>query len=199
MGIKMSDLKNYDSKDNKLKNADATKMSNTDETNSVAEVLGVKKGRAGAMMPVASNKRKRFPIAVDIIVGVLMIAAVVALIIGAYMLFKFYSDDYRGTDISYTVVCPEDDLSYFSDMSNSEIYCDIAGSSLYFGKVKSIKQEGESIVLEIGLENVKFRDGNGYTVGSKRLAVGSELTLRCGEKTIQGTVVELAKAQNGVK
>ncbi len=201
----MSEFKNFETDEKKLKKADAQKMSSAEESSTAAEMPGTKKNRASTvMMPVSGGKSKRFPLVVDIIVGIVMIAIVAAILVGAYLLFRYYSNDYNGTNINYTIVVnTEEDLSALAPLSHGELYCDVNGNTLYFGKVRSIKQEDSNgvkmFVLEIGLENVRYRDGEGYCVETERIAVGTDLTLRCGEKEINGTVVEIVKAQNGVE
>ena len=39
--------------------------------------------------------KKKLPLAVDIIIGILMLAIVCAVIVGAYILFRYYANDYE--------------------------------------------------------------------------------------------------------
>ena len=95
----MSEFKNYDTQEKKLKKADSRKISDTDTMVTVSEITGGKKTRTDAiMMPVASVKKKRFPIVVDVIVAVAMLLIVAAIIVGAYLLFTHYTN-------SLIVVC----------------------------------------------------------------------------------------------
>ena len=199
----MAEFKNYDTEEQKLKKADARKMSGEEAAPTVSEMLGGKKTRGAVMAPISVAKKKGLPIVVDIVVGVVMLALVAAIIVGAYLLFKYYSNEQMGVGVEYTVVCSGDDLASFASLSNGELYVDADGSSLFFGKVKSIKQAGnddqKQFVIKIKLDGVAYKEGEGYLVSGQRLAVGSELALRCGEMTIEGTVVELVNTSKEAK
>jgi len=200
----MSEFKNYETEDKQLKRADAKKAGVGDAAESVSDLLGAKKVHGNVtMMPVTNRKRKKTPIVVDIIVGILMLALVAGVIIGAYLLFTYYSGDYSGVDVEYTVICGGEDLASFASLSNGELYCDVEGNALYFGKVQSIKQEEidgeEMFILKVALDDVRFKDGEGYWVSSERLAVGATYNLRCEKMEIEGTVVGLARVNKGAK
>ena len=154
----MSEFKNYDTEEKKLKMADSRKMT-SEEGKGIPEIPGVKRARGVATMaPVSSKKNKKAPIVVDIIVGVAMLLLVAALLIGAYYVFTYYSNDYSGVSVTYTVMCDDEDLASVVTLNNADVYLDVQGNSLYFGKVKSINQEdrdGKSaIILEIRIDNV---------------------------------------------
>lgn len=203
MEINMSEFKNYDTEENKLKMADSRKMK-SDEGIGIPEFSGIKKARGVATMtPVSSKKNKKAPIVVDVIVGIVMLLLVAALLIGAYYVFTYYSNDYKGVSLTYTMMCEDEDLASVVTLNNADVYLDVEGNSLYLGKVKGIKQEdsdGKSaIILEIRIDKVRYRDGEGYTVSSERLAVGETFTLRYGEKYISGTVVDIENMSKGGK
>lgn len=200
----MSEFKKYDADQSNLKRADAKKADGADSGVTVAELVGGKRVRASAVMtPVSIRKKKKLPVIFDIIVAVVMLALVAALVIGAYMLFKYYSNDYRGVDVRYVVVCQGEDMSEFALFLNEDLYCDIDGNTLYFGKVKEVKLEkgndSQLLILTLELSGVRYRETEGYFIADERLAVGAEFSFRNGEKTVDGTVVELAKADKGGK
>ena len=117
------------------------------------------------MTPVSSKKSKKAPIVVDVIVGIVMLLLVAALLIGAYYVFTYYSNDYKGVSLTYTMMCEDEDLASVVTLNNADVYLDVEGNSLYLGKVKGIKQEdsdGKSaIILEIRIDKVRYRDGEG--------------------------------------
>ncbi|MBE6583437.1 MAG: hypothetical protein E7649_00455 [Ruminococcaceae bacterium] len=200
----MSEFKKIDTEEKKLKMADARKMSDADQAGAVSELLSGKKARGNTIMtPIANNKKKKFPIVVDVIVGIAMLAIVAGLLVGAYLLFTHYSNDYEGVGVEYKIVCAGEDLASFATINNGDLYCDVEGNTLYFGKVKSITQEESGglkmFVLQVAVDGVKYKDGEGYYISSEKLAVGAYFTFRCGEKEIAGTVVELEKSNKGGK
>ena len=200
----MSEFKKYDSDQINLKRVDAKKADGSDSAVTVSELVSGRKARAGATMtPVSMRKKKKLPIVFDIIVAIAMLALVAALVIGSYMLFKYYSNDYKGVDVKYVVACEGENMSEFALLLNEELYCDVEGNTLYFGKVKEVKLEkgngSQMIILTLELGGVRYRDTEGYFISDERLAVGASFTFRHGEKTVYGTVVELAKADKGGK
>lgn len=200
----MSEFKKYSVDENKLKKADAKKAEPSDPISSVLDPSAIgKKRKASVMVPVSTRKKKRFPLVVDIIVAVLMLAIVGGIFVGAYALLKNYSNDYKGVSVKYTVVCEDKTLSSFTSMINEDVYCDVDGNTLCFGKVKDVRLQtrtgAQAVVLTLELDGVKYRDGEGYFVSDERLAVGVTYTFRHGEYTFSGTVVELSKAQKGGK
>ena len=200
----MSEFKKYGFEENKLKKADAKKAEGVESVSAVSEFSSARKKRGiSAMVPVSMRKKKKFPIVVDIIVAIIMLAIVGGIFVGAYVLLKHYSNDYKGVDVKYTVVCEGDNVNTLASLINEEIYCDVEGNALYFGKVKEINIEKasgvEKVIMTVELGDVKYRDSEGYYVSDERLAVGASFTLRHGEKTFECTVVELAKANKGGK
>ena len=198
----MSEFKKYEADENMLKKADAKKASAADPSATVSELVGAKKSRVSAMMmPVSVRKNKKLPLVFDVIVAVLMLALVAGLIIGAYMLFKYYSNDYTGVNVRYTVVCEGENMHTFASLTNEELFCDVNGSSVYMGKVKEVRIEkgdnAQQLILTVELDGVRYKKSEGYFVSDQRLAVGSGFTFRHVEKTFDGTVVELAKADKG--
>ena len=196
----MSEFNKYDTDENNLKRVDAKKADGVDSAATVSELVSGRKARASAAMThVSLRKKKKLPIVFDIIVAIVMLALVATLVIGAYMLLKYYSNDYKGVDVKYVVACEGENMSEFALLLNEELYCDVDGNTLYFGKVKEVKLEkgngSQMLILTLELGGVRYREAEGYFIADERLAVGAEFTFRNGEKTVNGTVVELTKVK----
>ena len=48
--------------------------------------------------------RKRLPWFVDLLIGILTVALAVGLIIGAYSMFRYFTDDYEGVELEYKLI-----------------------------------------------------------------------------------------------
>lgn len=199
----MSESKNYDVKDSRtdLKSADSEKHDSREGStqSSVSEVLEekIKKKISATERKRNANKRK-LPVIVDVIVGVLVIAISIGIVAGAFILFRYYSDDYGNEKVEYTVVAHcYGDQSLYRTMKNKELYMDTEDNTLYFGKIASVdlieNAEGENTLLLTVRATVKYKKGTGYSVGDNRIAVGSEYTLRSENISIEGTVIELTR------
>ncbi len=141
--------------------------------------------------------KKRIPIAVDIIAGILMLALTCAVIVGSYMLFRYYSDDYDSVNVVYTAIVElPDNIESYGTMKGSELFMDVSSNSVYFGKITEVRvvsgdgEVGGQVLLTVSA-NAKYRDGKGYSIGDSRLAVGSKHTLRSLEKSFAVTVIDL--------
>lgn len=140
--------------------------------------------------------KKRLPVVVDIIAGILMLVLVVAVIIGSYLLFRYYSNDYDGVNVEYKITVKVDSgIDTYYNLKNGELFMDITGNSVYFGKIQSVEtvkdlsEDGGKVILTVKA-SAKYRDGEGYSIGDSRLAVGSKYTtLRCGEVSISNVLV----------
>lgn len=140
--------------------------------------------------------KKRLPVAVDIIAGILMLVLVVAVIIGSYLLFRYYSNDYDGVNVEYKITVKVDSgIDTYYNLKNGELFMDITGNSIYFGKIQSVEtvkdlsEDGGKVILTVKA-SAKYRDGEGYSIGDSRLAVGSKYTtLRCGEVSLSNVLV----------
>lgn len=150
---------------------------------------GLNSAQSGASIKV----KKKLPLWVDIIAGILMLVILCGVVAGSYMLFRYYSNDYATVDVSYTVildgVSAENVEEYYS-LKDCELFMDTESNSVYFGKITGIGTE-EGRILVIVSAQTKHRSGEGYLIGESRLALGSELALRCGEKEISAEVVAL--------
>lgn len=196
----MAELKNHGSDDrSELKRADAEKSFAQPTPNPLADGVSVKLGDSIATSPRAKKKAGRLPLIVDIITGVLLVAIVVGISVGAVYLFRYYADDYEGVDVEYTFICVSDDIEDFNSraLRNKGIFLDTEDNTLYFGDVVSAEmydlqnEAGENMLVVVVQANVKYKDGVGYTVNGQRIAVGSEYLLRCESMLIDGTIVEL--------
>ncbi len=146
---------------------------------------------------VGSNVKvkKRLPLAVDIIIGILMLALVCAIIVGAYILFRYYANDYETRNVTYTVIFDAEDVKKCASMKDQDLFLDVDGNSVYFGKIKEVllpeNTDGAGQVILTVNASVKYRSGEGYFIGDSRVAVGSTHTLRYIENSITVTVVDL--------
>lgn len=189
---KGSDLKRADSK---KPNADGKQS-----TSQVVDFFGGKKFSERLITDSHVRVKKKIPLAVDIIVGILLIAIVCAALVGAYLIFRYYANDYGGVDVEYILaVSTEKELADFVTMKNKDLFCDIDGNAVHFGKIIEVNRmngEGNSPYTTILLTvraNVKYRSGEGYSIGDDRLAVGGIYTLRCGNQTMIASTVELGE------
>jgi hypothetical protein len=196
----MAEMKEYniEKKDQDLKRADSKK-----NTRDSAVAAGIRAelfgGRKMSERTLESNikVRKKLPIAIDIIAGILMLVLVCAIIIGSYILFRYYSNDYDGVNVQYKVSFDvTGDLDTYRSLKDGELFMDVTGNSVYFGKIVAVEisedengTEGGQVTLTVK-SNVKYRKDEGYSIGDNRLGVGSKYTgLRCGEKTLPSVLV----------
>ena len=199
----MSELKKRgpDERDPNLKKEDQRKSQASEQTGFGGIDFSRGKKATGNRMGPNVKVKKKLPLAADIIVGILMIALLCGVIVGSYMLFRYYSNDYETRSVTYTVVFRgEDELHKYATMKNGELYMDVNGNSLYFGKiseVRTVERYGDDapgdVVLKVSVQ-AKYRRGEGYSIGEQRLAVGSEYELRHLESSFYMAVVELAEA-----
>ncbi len=189
--------KNYKKAPQDLKKADSKKSQGEQIQTSVfkSDMIVGKKSIASDLGQHVKVKR-RLPIAVDIIAGIFMLALVCAVIVGTYMLFRYYSNDYEGTDITYTVEISlnnKNDAGHYMAMKNKEVFMDKNSNAVFFGKIAGVEtvENADRIRLVIKAD-AKYRRGEGYSIGDTKVAVGSRFTLRCGEEALNDVaVVEL--------
>ncbi len=196
----MAEIKDYtnEEKQQTLKGADSHKTvkDTTAGAGLRAELFGTRKMTERA---IGSNVKvkKKLPIAIDIIAGLLMLVLVCAVIIGSYLLFRYFSNDYDGVELEYTLSFDvEGELDTYASLKSKELFMDVTGNSVYFGKitgVETVEDEADGVGGKVILTvkaNVKHRDGEGYSIGNSRLAVGSKYaSLRCGEINIANALV----------
>ncbi len=196
----MAEMKEYNAeqKEQDLKRADSKKnIKDSSVTAGLrAELFG---GRKMPDRALESNikVKKKLPIAVDIIAGILMLVLVCAIIIGSYLLFRYYSSDYDGVNVEYKISFDvSGELDTYRSLKDGELFMDVTGNSVYFGKITAVEilesgngEEGGRVILSVK-SNVKYRKDEGYSIGENRLGVGSRYTgLRCGEKNLPSVLV----------
>ncbi len=136
--------------------------------------------------------KKKVPLAVDIIAGIFMLILVCAVIIGTYMLFRYYSNDYEGVEITYTVdvYAKKQDLARYMSMRNEEVFMDKDSNAVFFGKITSVEVSEKTDHMQLTVKaDAKYRLGEGYSIGYTKVAVGSRFTLRCGEESLYDVTV----------
>ena len=100
----MADINSYikEERAQGLKSADSKKTAK--ENSALAglrtEFFG---GKRITDRPASSNikVKKRLPVVVDVIAGILMLVLVLAVIVGSYMLFRYFSNDYDKVNVEY--------------------------------------------------------------------------------------------------
>ena len=121
---------------------------------------------------------------------------VCAVIVGSYLLFRYYSNDYDGVDVEYKISFEVDSgIETYQYLNHGELFMDITGNSVYFGKITEVEtvqnpgKDSGKVIFTVSA-NVKYRAGEGYSIGDSRLAVGSKYsTLRCGETALRDVLV----------
>lgn len=195
----MSEMKKYDSKDKNvdLKSADAQKK----DSYAGAGIIG---GDAKKMKMLSNGgapvKKKRAPLAADIIAGLLIALIAIVIVVGTVYLFRYQSNDYGNIEVEYKMIvhCDDNGFTYYRPMRNKSIYLDRDNNSVYFGKVNDVEfktdSAGNEVVILTVSADVKYRKNDGYMIGDQRIAVGSEYTVRAEEITVNGVIVELDSA-----
>ncbi len=197
--IKNKNEQNLKSVDSKKLNSQRAQMANlTNETFT---------GKKGSDKGLGSNakSKKKLPLAVDVIIGILMIIIACVIIIGSYTLFKYYSNDQKGVQVEYKIICtPNSDFSEYVTMKNEDLYLDGKENSYYFGEITNIEMreastaESNQLILTVSAV-AKYQVGSGYSLAENRLAVGSEFDLRCLDTYLKVVVVELNIGSEGGK
>lgn len=190
----MPDIKNYDKNETEkdLKRADAEKSSGT-----VSQLAGISLGKARRSedngFNVRQTARKRLPIVIDIIIAILFAAIFVGVITGAYFAFRAFAVDFESTNVEYTMLVLTENAADYAGLEEQALYLDIDGSVEFFGKIKSVQaSEKNGGVLVVVEATVRYKEGDGYSVGDCKLAVGQEYMLRTQYGvSVCGTVVEL--------
>ena len=184
-----------DEKDPNLKKEDQRKISAVQGSGNThgMDIFG---GRRMADKSVGSNVKvkKKLPIAVDIIAGILMLAIVCGIVVGSYMLFRYYSDDYDTKSLSCTVFFNADEeLNKYMGMKNGDLYKDFTDNTVYFGRITEVRtdEDNNRVILQVTVD-ARYRDEEGYSLGEIRLAVGGEYKLRYIENTLNVSLVELS-------
>ncbi len=196
----MADYKNYDAEaeNDDLKSADAEKSSGNPAQKQQSERAEERKTAFFASKSVRARKKK-LPIAADLIIAVLMVAIAIGIVAGGYTLFRYFSDEYESTEIEYTFIRIDETaaLVRYRNMKNADLYIDGEGNTQYLGRVVSseivdVDPENGISMLKLVIEtNAKYKHGEGYSVGEYRIAVGSDYLLRSSTVSVNGTIVEI--------
>ena len=197
----MSKLKKYghDEKDLNLKRADQKKIQGGSDSGvtHAGDFFGDKKISNRELSGSNIKVKKKLPLAVDIIVGILMLALIGVVIVGSYMLFRYYANAHETREVTYTVILNVDEgIGSFNDtMKNKELFIDKEGNSLYFGKIVGVKSYPSSkdagrVELTV-ISSVEYRNGEGYFIEDCRLAIGSVITVRYTDSIYTVTVVDM--------
>lgn len=195
----MPELKKQDQSESakNLKKADSEKSSGGAQLDYIVGLRGVKaKDPAESEKSHNAKARKKLPLIVDIIITILMLAMVAGVIVGAYYLFRYFSTDYESVSIEYSfAVSCEGNADEYKSVENKELYFDIDGSTVYFGKITAVEicEDNSLAVLTVEV-TANHKGDEGYYLGDERVAVGSDYTLRIEDQTVNGTVVELSGA-----
>lgn len=196
----MAEMKKYDQGSDKtnLKKADS-KKTRGDGALPQAPSADLFEGKRIRDTVVKKTRGKKLPIAVDIIIGIILVAMVIAVIVGAYMLFRYFSNDYDVSEVEYTVISQvSGDLESYASLEDKSVYYNVWGNSLYFGKVKDVSMivtpsddDKDTLVITISAE-VKHRDGEGYKIEDCWIAIGSEYDLMIGDMNVsKAAIVEV--------
>ncbi len=148
----------------------------------------------------SADKKRKIPLALDIIVASVIIVLVFGLLIGVYYAFRRYADSYKDVSIQYTVFISGEDASAISDpaaLNGKELYLDTEDNTYYFGKITSVTSQsgadGETQVCATVSVSTKYRNDRGYSVNDNRIAVGSEYLLRTDEGSFDVAIVEIRR------
>lgn len=194
----MAEIKNesFEQTSQSLKKADSKKSQEDQIRASVlkSEAFAGKKSVVFADMSARVGVKRKLPVAVDIIAGILMLIIVCGIIVGTYMLFRYFSNDYESADITYTVEfsSSKSDFERFLSMKNEEVFVDKNSNAVFFGKITNVEtaEANEKVRFTIKA-NVKYRRGEGYSIEDTKIAVGNKFALRCGETRKDVTVIAL--------
>ena len=190
----MPDIKNYDKIETEkdLKRADAEKSS---ATVSQLASISLKKARKGEDSGFKSNRtvRKRLPIVVDIIIALVFVAIFAGAVVGAFYAFRAFAVDFESVNVEYTVFVPNAQYENYAGTEHQVVYFEKEdnGSVEYYGKIKSISAQSDGVLITI-TSTVSYREGDGYSIGEYKLAVGQNFELRTEYGLgFSGIVVEL--------
>ena len=146
----------------------------------------------------STDKKRSVPLALDIFIAIVIVLVIAALIVGAYFIFKNYTDSYKDADIQYTLLISETDgISDSSALKDKEIYLDCDGNTYYFGKITDatlLSGEDGSIQITADVSvSSKYRRGEGFSIDGNKIAVGAEYCLRVGESEFDATIVKMVR------
>ena len=141
-----------------------------------------------ALKNLKKNKKKRMPIAVDIIVAILLLAMIGFACFGVYQLFRLYADDYESKTVTYVFAVNNSEAV---PMAESGVFYDADGNTFFFGKVKACEKKGNGMLLISVEVEAKYKEKEGYSIDRYTLAIGKSYTLYTNNIVLDGTIVEL--------
>ena len=152
------------------------------------------------------KKKKKFPLALDIIIAILAIAIVAGAIFGAYFAFVYFADDSEEITVEYVILAKN--TNSINVAKGNDVYFDKDGKTYYFGTVIDTSNDvdvagvsnvigGITIEYEYTLVSVRatvnYRNDDGYSINEQKIAVGKDFTFRAGKNSYSGTIVELKR------
>ncbi len=148
----------------------------------------------------SADKKRRVPLALDIIVALVIIMLAVGLLLGVYYAFRKYANSYKDASIQYTVLISGEDAAEITDanaLKGKELYLDADGNTYYFGKITAVTVlEGVDGEIQISAKvsvACKYRNDEGFSVEGNRIAVGGEYSLRTKESGFDVAIVEISR------
>ena len=124
----MSNRKNKDKSQERLKQADREKSSDsafTKVNNDFVEKYSKVRGNVSSVF----TKKSKFPIGLDIFISILLILVVAALVVGAYFLIIKFDDAYDNATVEYVLLVDKSQAEGI--VKGDNVYIDRYGSALW--------------------------------------------------------------------
>lgn len=151
-----------------------------------------KKVRKAPKVKKKSTNKKGIPIVLDILIVILILAAIGGAVFGIYAMGNYYSTRYTETEITYTLLLRDVDVSIALDDRgksviplNSTVYLADEQGGYVLGKVMStgVQRGGEDENAPVDVYVVVRTDANynhtlGYFVEQTKIAVGKSYVFR---------------------
>lgn len=192
----MSNRKNKDKSQERLKQADREKSSDsafTKVNNDFVEKYSKVRGNVSSVF----TKKSKFPIGLDIFISILLILVVAALVVGAYFLIIKFDDAYDNATVEYVLLVDKSQAEGI--VKGDNVYIDRYGSAVYLGniievddKVEVASAEETSYVLVKIHADAQYRDDEGYSIDDEKIAVGRSMSVRVKDKALMGEIVDLS-------
>ncbi len=192
----MSNRKNKDESQERLKQADREKSSDsafTKVNNDFVEKYSKVRGNVSSVF----TKKSKFPIGLDIFISILLILVVAALVVGAYFLIIKFDDAYDNATVEYVLLVDKSQAEGI--VKGDNVYIDRYGSAVYLGniievddKVEVASAEETSYVLVKIHADAQYRDDEGYSIDDEKIAVGRSMNVRVKNMAILCDIVDLS-------
>ena len=192
----MSNRKNKDESQERLKQADREKSSDsafTKVNNDFVEKYSKVRGNVSSVF----TKKSKFPIGLDIFISILLILVVAALVVGAYFLIIKFDDAYDNATVEYVLLVDKSQAEGI--VKGDNVYIDRYGSAVYLGniievddKVEVASAEETSYVLVKIYADAQYRDDEGYSIDDEKIAVGRSMNVRVKNMAILCEIVDLS-------